>query len=128
MISRPRIRIGLVDDDEMVRFSTCALLAVHDFDAEQFDSAESLLESEPLDRLNCLIIDYRMSGMTGLELLRKLRETTSALPVIVLSGFLTAADVTDLTNAGAAAILDKPVKTDELLAVLTRLTSDRQVA
>ena len=121
-------RIGLVDDDEMVRYATAALLSLHKFHVEQFDSAESLLNAESMDNFDCLIIDYRMAGMTGLELLREVRRTTPHIPAIVLSGFTTAADVHELTEAGACAIMDKPVKTDDLLAELARATREQRAA
>lgn len=115
-------RIGLVDDDEMVRIATGVLLEFHGFDVHQFDSAESLLAAGALQDFDCLIVDYRMAGMTGLELLRELRRSGNQVPAIVVSGYTTAADTRDLMAAGAVAIMEKPVRPDEFVAALVRIT------
>lgn len=128
MNSKTKRRIGLVDDDEMVRFATGALLQVHEFQVDLFASAESLLESESLNDFDALIIDYRMAGMSGHELLQELKQRSPQIPVLVLSGFITNADISSLTRTGAAAIMNKPVKSDELLAVLTRITREKDAA
>lgn len=127
-MSKTERRIGLVDDDDLVRYATGALLGMHQFDVEEFDSAESLLRSKSLHDFECLIIDYRMKEMTGLDLLRVLQKTNCEVPAIVVSGFMTKADVTDLIAAGAMAVLDKPVRTDELLAEVSRVARRKQAA
>lgn len=121
-------RIGLVDDDEMVRFATRALLKLHQFEVVEFDSAESLLNDSALSTFDCLIVDYRMDGMTGLQLLRELKESSHQVPAIVLSGYTSDAEIQELLSAGANAVMDKPVRTEVLLAELARVTNSEEAA
>jgi FixJ family two-component response regulator len=70
MIKSPLISI--VDDDESVRESLRSLIRSVGFEAELFGSAEAFLMSDQLSNTNCLILDLRMPGMSGLALQRQL--------------------------------------------------------
>ncbi|TWU51993.1 response regulator [Rubripirellula reticaptiva] len=118
--------IALVDDDALVRFATKTLLDFYQFDVQEFDSAESLLEVESLANFDCLIIDYRMQGISGLQLLLELKRRESRIPAIVVSGYISDAEAAELSVAGASAIMEKPVKAKELVAELTRLIQLRK--
>lgn len=115
-------RIGLVDDEEYVRFSTKALLNFHNYEVELFESAESLLANGSSTDFDCIIVDFRMKGLSGLDLLKELKKRDSLVPALVVSGYLSASETNELSAAGAAAIMEKPVDTKELLAELARIT------
>jgi FixJ family two-component response regulator len=68
----------IVDDDVSVRRSTAMLLRSSGMRAESFASAQHLLDSENTVEADCLIIDVRMPGLDGLQLMRRLRQTGSA--------------------------------------------------
>lgn len=114
-------RIGLVDDEELVRFATKALLTMHQYEVEAFESAESFLAAGSLENFDCLIIDFRMSGLSGLGLLKELQKRSSKIPSVVVSGYTSASEMDELNAAGATAIMDKPVNTKELVANLERI-------
>jgi FixJ family two-component response regulator len=125
MTTKPIRRIGLVDDDERVRFATSALLNLHEYEVQAFDSAEALLATECLIDFDCLIIDYRMRGLSGLDLPKELERRQSTVPAIIVSGFTSETEASELSVVGAAAIMDKPVNTRELVAQLARIIESR---
>src|SRR5262249_30048922 len=81
-VSRPRPLVSVVDDDESVRESLPDLLRELGFQAEAFSSAEEFLDSNPLGRTECLILDLSMPGMSGPELQRELSRRGAGIPII----------------------------------------------
>ena len=77
--------VCVVDDDESLRRSVRNLLSSVGFRVETFASAEEFLESAHRTDTGCLVLDLRMAGMNGLDLLRHLAATGSRIPVIILT-------------------------------------------
>jgi two-component system response regulator FixJ len=115
-------RVGLVDDDEAVRFAIKTLLNVYQYDVEMFESAEALLQVESLEDFDCLIIDFRLRGLSGLQLMRELEERGSRVPIVVVSGYTSATESLQLNAAGAAAIMHKPINAKDFFVELSRIT------
>jgi FixJ family two-component response regulator len=114
--------ISVVDDDDSVRESLRALLRSVRFVVEVFASAEEFLSSDRLRETDCLILDVRMPGMSGLELQRRLVVRHPEMPVI----FITAHGDEELRSralkGGAVDYLLKPFSEEALLnAVQTAL-------
>ena len=78
-------RVVIIDDDASLRRSLSNLLGSVGFDVETFVSAEAFLECAHRERAGCLVLDLRMPGMSGLDLLRHLAATGSPVPAIVLT-------------------------------------------
>jgi two-component system response regulator FixJ len=85
-MSSERMLVHVIDDDEAMRESLIFLLRTAKIDAEAFPSATAFLASLPDARLSCVITDVRMPEMSGLDLLRRLREMKIEVPVIVVTG------------------------------------------
>jgi len=79
--------IYIVDDDESVRVALLMLMRSADFEAQAFASAEEFLERVSLTRHDCIILDLRMPGMDGFDLLERLSSGKLEVPVIVVSAF-----------------------------------------
>jgi FixJ family two-component response regulator len=109
--------IAIVDDDESLRRSVRNLLLSVGFRVETFASAEAFLLSSRRDQIECLILDLRMSGMSGLELLRA-QAMGRPIPTIVLTGHASEEARKRCLQAGALAFLPKPVAADVLLAAV----------
>ena len=111
-------RVGIIDDDNRVRFSVQVLLEVSGFDVETFASAEEFLASQDFSRFGCLIVDFRLPGLNGLELLRILKRQQVLTPTVVSSGFITESEEADFIAAGASAVLHKPVEPNQLVGTI----------
>jgi FixJ family two-component response regulator len=121
---RDRPVISIVDDDASLRRSVGNLLASVGFQVETFPSAETFLESVHRDRTGCLVLDLRMPGMGGLELLRHLTATGSGIPVVILTAHADDETRQRTLEAGAVRVLEKPFRSGNLLdAVRTAIAS-----
>ena len=114
--------VCVVDDDESLRRSVKNLLSSVGFRVETFASAEEFLESTHRASTGCLVLDLRMAGMNGLDLLRHLAAMGSRIPVIILTAHGDEEARRRSLEAGAVAFLGKPFRSDALLdAVRTAL-------
>jgi FixJ family two-component response regulator len=114
--------ISIVDDDDAVRESVRGLLRSIRFGVEAFASGEEFLASNRARETDCLILDVRMPGMSGLELQSRLVASHRAIPVV----FITAHGDDELRSralkGGAVDFLLKPFSEEALLnAVRTAL-------
>jgi FixJ family two-component response regulator len=100
--------VGVIDPDPVARNGLSTLLSGLGIDVSTFDSAESFLLAANGRHVGCLIVDLLLPGMSGLELLRRLRSAGNDVPVILL------ADESDVPTAvaamreGATDFIEKP--------------------
>jgi FixJ family two-component response regulator len=106
--------IAVVDDDEGVCRSVRNLFLSLEFAVEVFGSAEVFLQSGRLEDTACLILDLRMPGMSGLDLLHALSAAGSKVPTIVLTAHGDADTRVSCLQAGALEVLQKPFDTGVL--------------
>ena len=107
--------ISVVDDDESLRRSLSNLLRSVGFGVETFASAEEFLRSAQRENTGCLVLDLRMTGMSGLDLLRHLAVRDSRIRVVILTAHGDEETRRRSLQAGAVAFLDKPFHSDALL-------------
>jgi len=114
--------ISVVDDDESLRRSVRNFLRSVGFRVETFASAEDFLSSGRRESTGCLVLDVRMTGMSGLDLLRYLAAENVRIPAVVLTAHGDEEIRRRCLGAGAVAFLDKPFHAEALLdAVQTAL-------
>lgn len=77
--------IGVVDDDESIRLAVGTLLRSVGYDHRSFASGLAFLNAGMAAHIDCLILDLRMKGMSGLELQRALNDAGSTVPLIFIS-------------------------------------------
>lgn len=106
MSDRPIIH--LVDDDAAMLASLQFLVSSAQYQARAYDSAEALLARIGALEPGCIVTDIRMPGMSGLDLVRKLKALGVATPVIVLTGHADVALAVDAMKAGVVEFLEKP--------------------
>jgi FixJ family two-component response regulator len=107
--------VCIVDDDASLRRSLGNLLMSVGLRVQTFESAEAFLESVDRDRIGCVVLDVRMAGMSGVDLLRHLAAVGSRVPVIMLTAHADDDTRRRSLDAGATAFLAKPVRTSALL-------------
>ena len=107
--------ISIVDDDESVGQALESLMKSVGFRAEVFASAEQFLNSGHLNNTDCLILDVRMPGMSGLELQGELTASNSRVPIVFVSAHSDDEARARAIAAGAVAFLLKPFSEDALL-------------
>ncbi len=107
--------IFLIDDDPAVSRALEAVGQLMKLPVRAFSSAEQFLEKRPLETHGCLILDIRLPGMTGLELLDHLRDSAGELPVIVISGHADVPQAVVAMQRGALTVLEKPFSLQTLM-------------
>jgi FixJ family two-component response regulator len=114
--------VSVIDDDESLRRSLKNLLGSVGFRVETFASAEAFLESIHQTQTGCLVLDLRMPGMNGLDLLGRLSSLGTRIPAVILTAHSDDEARRRALQAGAAAFLSKPFNGEDLLdAVRTAL-------
>ena len=107
--------ISIVDDDDAVRDSVCALLRTYGFSVRDYPSARSFLDDPQRTDTICVLLDLHMPVINGLELLKFLRSEGTTSPVIIMTGRGDALSMSQAHQSNAAAYLHKPVEEESLL-------------
>ncbi len=108
--------VFIVDDDEAVRESLALLMRSVGLHAKCYPSAQSFLnEFNPAKQFGCLVLDIRMPGMSGLELLRELQDSPPIPPIIFITAHGDVPMAVEAMRQGAVDFLQKPFRDQALL-------------
>jgi two-component system, LuxR family, response regulator FixJ len=114
MSARPACHV--VDDDPQVRRSLERVLLSEGFTPILYDSGFAVLDAASGLSAGCMIVDVRMPGMGGLELLARLNDLGISLPVIMMTGHSDVPTAVRAMKAGAVDFIEKPLDEERLLA------------
>lgn len=112
--------IFVVDDDRHIRAGIREILEEDGRSVEDYADCESFLAAYRPGRDSCLLVDATMPGMSGLDLLRRLRDAGHRLPTIMITGNSDVPMAVQAMRAGASDFIEKPVGRGELLASVGR--------
>lgn len=118
--SRPNPVVWIVDDDEAMRSSLKWLIESVGMRVESHDSANAFLQAHYPGRFGCLLLDVRMPGMSGLELLEHLKEQQMMPPTIIITGHGDVPMAVRAMKAGALDFIEKPFNDEVLLDSIRR--------
>ncbi|MGO9391814.1 response regulator transcription factor [Rhodoblastus sp.] len=114
----------MIDDDTVIRNSLGVLLALEGYLVQTYASARSFLDTIEQTGAGCILTDFKMPEIDGLDLLARLNERGVFMPVIVMSAFPDAGLEITAMKRGAVDYFEKPFDPEILLAaihtVLTR--------
>jgi two-component system response regulator FixJ len=110
--------VHVIDDDEAMRESLAFLLDTAGLAARTYDSAVSFLEQLEPSMPGVIVTDVRMPGMTGLELVRRLKSREVGLPIIMITGHGDVPLAVEAMKAGVVDFLEKPFNEEALLAAI----------
>ena len=119
--------VHVIDDDEAVRQSLTFLLKAAGLTVQTYESATSFLSELPRATPGCVITDVRMPDVSGIDLLRRLKETQVHFPVIVITGHGDVPLAVEAMKYGALDFLEKPFDDDTILKAV-RSALNRQDA
>jgi two-component system, LuxR family, response regulator FixJ len=105
----------VVDDDAAVRGALKFALEVEGFRVQLYDGAAALLADGSLPTRACLVIDYRMPDVDGLELVDVLRARRVTLPAILISGRVNKELRIRAQRSGVISVLEKPLSDTALI-------------
>jgi two-component system, NtrC family, response regulator AtoC len=118
----------IVDDDVLLaRLLKANVERPGAIEAEVAPSGEHALARLARGGIDALVTDFAMPEMDGVELVRRIRETDPALPVVIITAFATVELAVQAMRAGAVEFLQKPVNVDALLALIERAVAERPI-
>ena len=113
-------KILVVDDSPQISKALSDLLGASGYVVRAAPSGERALQILESAKFDLIITDLKMTGMTGIDLAKKVQEKVPGLPVIILTGFGDMDSVISALRLGVADYLKKPFSIDEVLAVVER--------
>ncbi len=111
----PDATVHVIDDDEAARDSLSFLLRSARLDVRAYESATAFLDAAP-GGAGCIVTDVRMPDISGIDLLKRLRERGIGMPVIVMTGHGDVPLAVEAMKLGAADFFEKPFDDEALLA------------
>jgi two-component system response regulator HydG len=121
-------RILIIDDDDAVRMSTERMLRSAGYTVQAVSSGEHGLATARSGAFDVILSDLQMPGLSGLDVLRKLREARVDSTFIIMTGFGTVDTAVEAMKLGAVDFVQKPFVRDELLMRVRSATDRRQLA
>jgi two-component system, LuxR family, response regulator FixJ len=118
--------VHIIDDDQALRDSLAFLLRSARLEVRSFDSAKTFLDTLPNASVGCVITDIRMPDMSGIDLLRRLKELKVGVPVIVITGHGDIALAVEAMKIGATDFFEKPFNDDQLVASVRAALQQQQ--
>jgi two-component system response regulator FixJ len=117
--------VHLIDDDEAIRTSLSFLLEMNDLPARTYASGPEFLDVAATLEGGCIVTDVRMPGMSGLDLVRRLKELGVPLPIIMITGHGDVPLAVEAMRAGVADFIEKPFDDDVLLRSIRSALASR---
>lgn len=116
MTKSPETAVLIVDDDEVFRTRLSRAFLDRGWEAKAAADGESALRLAHEDSPDLAVLDLRMPGMSGLDLVRELRALDDTICIIMLTGYGSIATAVTATKLGAAHFLTKPADADQILS------------
>jgi DNA-binding NtrC family response regulator len=113
-----KIRIMIVDDEERFLNTLAQRLRLRDFEVAAFSNGQEAVETARREEFDLAIVDLKMPGMTGEQVLELIKEHHPLTEVIILTGHGSIPSAVHCTQVGSYNYLQKPCETDELLEVI----------
>jgi two-component system response regulator FixJ len=111
-------RAYIVDDDGALRRTMARMLASAGIDTDEFKSAEAFLDGYSSRPIGCVLLDVRLPGMDGLQLLERIATLAPPNPVVMVSGFGDVPSAVRAVRMGAVDFIQKPFRKESLLDIV----------
>lgn len=120
-----QIKLLIVDDEERFLKTLTERLSMRDFDVTPVTSGDAALRAAKEARFDIALVDLKMPGMSGEEVLEELKKRHPLMEVVILTGYGSVESAVRCTRAGSYHYLQKPCDTDQLLQVLVAAYQQR---
>lgn len=121
------MKILVVDDDRRIVKTTCDILKIKGHEAIAAYTGEEGVEMVKTEAPDCVLMDIRMPGISGVEALRQMKAISPSLPVVLVSAYATGEVVEEAKRAGAYAVLSKPLNFQMVLSFLSLLHKEENI-
>jgi DNA-binding NtrC family response regulator len=121
------MRILVVDDDRRIVKTTCDILKIKGYEAIAAYTGEEAVEKVRSDPPDCVLMDIKMPGINGVEAMKQMQLINPALPVVLISAYASDQLTAEAKQAGAYAILNKPINFHIILSFLALLRKEESI-
>jgi len=121
-------RVLVIDDEAAIRDSLKMILEYEDYQFVGASSGQEGLEIVQRERPDVVLVDIKMPGMDGMEVLRKLRAIDESLPIIMISGHGTNATVVEAIKSGAFDFFEKPLSSERVIVTLHNVLKQSELS
>ncbi|MDD3816088.1 MAG: response regulator [Desulfocapsaceae bacterium] len=121
------MKILVVDDDLRIVKTTCDILRIKGHEAVAAYSGEEGVEKVESDRPDCVLMDIKMPGVSGVEAMKRMLKIVPDLPVVLVSAYATDELMIEAKSSGAYAILSKPLNFPMILSFLSLLRKEESI-
>lgn len=122
------LTIAIVEDDDGVRLAYADLMSSYGYEVMAFGSAEEFIASDCHNEVECLILDQRLPGLSGLELQALLKRKNCTIPIVFVTSHDDDVTRTKALENGAVHFLNKPIDADELVRCVADAPSRRRAS
>src|SRR5215510_9869934 len=120
-------RIILVDDEQLILQEMADALRANTWDVDAFSNPQEALEALTKDSYDLAILDIKMPGMSGVELLQKVKAFCSDMDIIFITGHPELATAIDAVQLGALDYLQRPFRNRHLVQAVRRAFAQRSL-
>src|SRR3990172_1207249 len=120
-------KILIVDDEPDMRLAVKNVLKLRGYDVFEAGDGPSALETLTKEDINLILLDVRLPGMDGIEVLEKARKIKSEVPVVMISGYGHIQSAVDVMKLGASEYLQKPFENAQLVHTVQKFTEPKKV-
>jgi two-component system nitrogen regulation response regulator NtrX len=121
-------RVLVIDDEAAIRDSLRMILEYEDYQFVGAASGQEGLDVVKRERPDIVLLDIKMPGMDGMEVLRKLRAVDEGLPVVMISGHGNTATAVEAIRSGAIDFLDKPLSSERVIVTLRNVLRQSELS
>lgn len=107
-------KVLIVDDEKNIRFTLSKCLKYIDLDADEAINGEEALQKFNSNKYDLVILDLKMQGMPGIEVLKRIDEIDKTIPVVIITAHGTVDAAVDAMKLGAVDFLQKPFTPKEI--------------
>ncbi|HET6419962.1 MAG TPA: response regulator [Geobacteraceae bacterium] len=122
-----KIKVLVVDDDRRMVKTMCDILRVKGYEAESAYTGEEALEKVMRRDQDCVLMDIKMPGISGIEAVEKIRDMKPGLPVVLMSAYATEEQADHARKHGAYTVLTKPIDVQMVLTFLSLLRKENSI-
>jgi DNA-binding NtrC family response regulator len=121
------MKILVVDDDRRIVKTTCDILKIKGHEPIGAYSGEEGVEKARTNPPDCVLMDLKMTGINGVEAMKQMKQIIPALPVVLVSAYATDEIMEEAKEAGAYAVLSKPLNFPMILSFLSLLSKEESI-
>jgi PAS domain S-box-containing protein len=126
MMDKKPMKVMLVDDDPDLREALSDILKIKGFESVPADTGAAALARIEQQDIDVALIDLKLEDISGLEVLRGIKERSPDTECILLTGYASQATAIEAINLGAYAYFQKPYDVEQLLVVIRRAAEKRE--